>query len=368
MRITQNMTASNALYNIQQGRAKLDKLQELTASGANINRPSDDPIGTRLLLDVGDQLKVGDQYASNITRSTTFLQMTSTALQGMSDTIQQANQLAASIVNGSTDPTVTQSVLSQLKALKQTMVDMGNVQSGDQYVFGGANSRVAPFRLSSGDLTNGSNTVSNVNVTGLSSGMQVSGPGIPAGAQIGTVTAGPPGSFTLVDSAAGPVNATATATASTLNIYSGDETALNVGIGQSATQQINVPGNQVLTADTATSQPYGSVNILKAFDDMITAVQTNNVASIQAASQQLEGGADQIRNAQSDVASRLVRLNNSSTMNANIQNTLQGIVGDTQNVDYAKLGVELTQQQTAFQASLSATAKVSQMSLLDYLT
>ena len=300
MRITQNMTASNALYNIQQGRAKLDKLQELTASGANINRPSDDPIGTRLLLDVGDQLKAGDQYASSIARSTTFLQMTSTALQGMSDTIHQATQLAASIVNGSTDPTVTQSVLSQLKALKQTMVDMGNIQSGDQFVFGGAKSSTAPF-------------------------------------------------------------------SGTAPYYSGDETALNVQIGQSTTQQMNVPGNQVLTADTATSQPYGSVNILKAFDDMITAVQANNVPNIQAVSQQLEAGADQIRNAQSDVASRLVRLNNSSTMNTNIQNTLQGIVGDTQNVDYAKLGVELTQQQTAFQASLSATAKVTQMSLLDYL-
>jgi len=300
MRITQNMTASNALYNIQQGRAKLDRLQELTASGANINRPSDDPIGTRLLLDVGDQLKAGDQYASSIARSTTSLQMTSTALQGMSDTIHQATQLAASIVNGSTDPTVTQSVLSQLKALKQTMVDMGNIQSGDQFVFGGAKSSTAPF-------------------------------------------------------------------SGTAPYYSGDETALNVQIGQSTTQQMNVPGNQVLTADTATSQPYGSVNILKAFDDMITAVQANNVPNIQAVSQQLEAGADQIRNAQSDVASRLVRLNNSSTMNTNIQNTLQGIVGDTQNVDYAKLGVELTQQQTAFQASLSATAKVTQMSLLDYL-
>ncbi|HEY4743948.1 MAG TPA: flagellar hook-associated protein FlgL, partial [Desulfuromonadaceae bacterium] len=297
MRITQNMTASNALYNIQQGRAKLDRLQELTASGANINRPSDDPIGTRLLLDVGDQLKAGDQYASSIARSTTSLQMTSTALQGMSDTIHQATQLAASIVNGSTDPTVTQSVLSQLKALKQTMVDMGNIQSGDQFVFGGAKSSTAPF-------------------------------------------------------------------SGTAPYYSGDETALNVQIGQSTTQQMNVPGNQVLTADTATSQPYGSVNILKAFDDMITAVQANNVPNIQAVSQQLEAGADQIRNAQSDVASRLVRLNNSSTMNTNIQNTLQGIVGDTQNVDYAKLGVELTQQQTAFQASLSATAKVTQMSLL----
>jgi flagellar hook-associated protein 3 FlgL len=38
-----------------------------------------------------------------------------------------------------------------------------------------------------------------------------------------------------------------------------------------------------------------------------------------------------------------------------------------QEVDYAKLGVQLNQQKIAFDASLSATAKLSQQSLLDYL-
>jgi flagellar hook-associated protein 3 FlgL len=43
------------------------------------------------------------------------------------------------------------------------------------------------------------------------------------------------------------------------------------------------------------------------------------------------------------------------------------VYSNTQTADLAKLGVELTQQQTAFNATLSATAKISQLSLLDYL-
>ena len=43
------------------------------------------------------------------------------------------------------------------------------------------------------------------------------------------------------------------------------------------------------------------------------------------------------------------------------------VYSSTQNVDYAKLGIELSQQQIAFEASLSATAKLSQLSLLDYM-
>jgi flagellar hook-associated protein 3 FlgL len=54
-------------------------------------------------------------------------------------------------------------------------------------------------------------------------------------------------------------------------------------------------------------------------------------------------------------------------MNSNNKNTLETIFSNTQNVDYAKLAVQLNQQKIAFEASLSATAKLSQMSLLDYL-
>ena len=304
MRITQNITAANSVYYLQQGLAKLNNLQELAATGNNINQPSDDPINTRLLLDIGDQLKAGNQYASNITKANTFLQVTSTALQGMSDTIAQAKTLVATITSGSTDATVRQSVVAQLQSLRQSMVDYGNTQSGDQYVFGGANS-TQPFNASSS--------------------------------------------------------------------YAGDETALNVEIGQSSKQQMNIPGNQVLTGSSTSvpaNTPYGTTNILDTFDKLITAVQNNDVTSavgIQAEAQNLDSGANQITNAQSDVASRMIRLQNATTMNTNTTNTLQTIAGNIQNVDYNKLAVELTQQQTAYQASLSATAKVTQMSLLDYL-
>jgi flagellar hook-associated protein 3 FlgL len=303
MRITQNMTAHSSIYNLQQGRAKLDKLQELTALGANINRPSDDPIGSSLILSITDQIKAGDQYASNITKTTTFLQVTSTALQGMADTMGLAKKLISNITSGSTDPNERANVVSQLITLKQQMVDMGNTQLGNQYVFGGANGQ-KPFN---------------------------------------SATVAPP-------------------------YYAGDETALNVEIGQSSTQQTNILGNQVLAAGTeAVSQPYGTTDILDTFDKLIAAVGANNVAGIQAGANSLEDGADQITKAQGDAASRLMRLDSASTMNTNNRNTMETIVNNTQSVDYAKLAVELTQQQTAFQASLSATAKVTQMSLLDYL-
>jgi len=298
MRVTQNITAQNSIYNLQQGRAKLDKLQETVALGSNINRPSDDPIGSSLLLSVGDQIKAGDYYASNITKANTFLQVTSTALQGMADNMRLAKQLVATISNGTNDPLIKANVVSQLTTLKQQVVDMGNTKMGNQYLFGGANGQ-KPFDA---------------------------------------------------------------ATAA----YSGDETVLQIEISQSATQQINLPGNQLLTGD-GTTHPYGTTNILQTFDNLITAVNANNVTNIKAEEQNLENGADQITKAHTDVSSWVTRLDSTSKMNTNSKNTMQTIVGNMQNVDYAKLAVELQQQQTAFQASLSATAKVTQLSLLDFM-
>ena len=55
------------------------------------------------------------------------------------------------------------------------------------------------------------------------------------------------------------------------------------------------------------------------------------------------------------------------TMQKNIENTMLTSFDKAQTADYAELGVKLTQQLAAFEATLAATAKISQLSLLDYL-
>jgi flagellar hook-associated protein 3 FlgL len=300
MRVTANTSSENALFYIQQGRAKLDRLQELISSGQNVNRPSDDPIASNLILGIADKIKTGDQYKSNIDKTQILMQVTNTALQGMSDTLKLAKDLASSLVNGSSDPNTLTNAVTQLQALKQQMIDMGNTQFNDSYIFAGADNTTPPF-------------------------------------------------------------------SGTAPYYAGDETAIRIEIGNATFQQTNIPGNQILTADTAASQPYGTTNIMQTLDSLIAAVGSNNVAGIAAGSAALTAGSKQLQNAQNDIVTRIVRLDSAEKMNVNNKNTLLTVLGNTQNVDYAKLGVELTQQQTAFNASLSATAKITQLSLLDYL-
>lgn len=308
MRITPNITMQNSLYNIQQSRALLDSLNEKISSGMNVNRPSDDPVAARLLTGIADRLKTGEQYASNITKAGNWLQMTNTALTGMNKTMDVIKSVNSTVTGGTTDTTTLQNAISQLTALREQMADLGNTQVDGQYIFAGTNTTTKPFDRS--------------------------------------VNPAPPATQPL------PTDTT---------YYQGNDNTNSIEIDVGATEKLNIPGSQVMTGP--------SDHILWSLDSLINTLKTNpsDLATIQARANELEDGAVQITNAQVTNATKIKRLDIMNTMNSNTKNSLQTVVSNTQTADYAKLAVELQQQQTAFQATLSSTAKISQMSLLDYL-
>ncbi|MDD2337936.1 MAG: flagellar hook-associated protein FlgL [Geobacteraceae bacterium] len=296
MRITPGMTSDNALYNLQKGRTLLNRLEEQIASGSVINRPSDDPITTRQLLDMDSKLDKGDQYLSNITKGNLSLSMTETALQGMADIISQAKETVGTITSGSSDQTVRDNAASQLTELKKQLVDLGNTQLGDQYIFAGFKSSTPPFSKSD-------------------------------------------------------------------NAYAGTSDEVSIEIEQNSTAAITIAGDSLLKGTGS----YGSVDIFDTLDAIIAAINSNNSDDIQSNAAKLDSSSNQITNARSDIAGRMIRLDSAETMIESTQSTLKGIISDTMGVDYIEAATELTQQQSAFEAALSATAKITQLSLLDYL-
>lgn len=296
MRITPGMTSDNALYNLQKGRTLLNRLQEQIASGSLINRPSDDPITTRQLLDMDSKLDSGEQYLSNITKGNLSLAMTDTALQGMADIIAQAKKTASTITSGSSDQTVRENAASQLEELKKQLVDLGNTQLGDQYIFAGFKNSTPPFSTANND-------------------------------------------------------------------YAGTSDELTIEIDRNSPAGITLAGDALLKGTGS----YGGVDILETLDRIITAIRDNIPADIQANAKLLDSSSSQINNARSDVAGRMIRFKSAETMISRNQATLQGIVSDTMGVDYIRAATQLNQQQASFEAALSATAKITQLSLLDYL-
>ncbi|MDD5286062.1 MAG: hypothetical protein PHD54_09390, partial [Desulfuromonadaceae bacterium] len=182
MRVTENMTANNAIYNINKSQNKLNQLNELLSSNQNINRPSDDPIGTRQILDLQSQVSSINQYMSNISNGQTWTSVANIALQGMNDFLAQAKSTASNVLGGMNDPVSITNALATLENVRQQMIDLSNVQVGDQYVFGGFNNStpvVANKKLSGVvDVSKPPNQISGIDTTGLIVGMTVTGKGI----------------------------------------------------------------------------------------------------------------------------------------------------------------------------------------------
>jgi len=298
MRITPGMTAANALYNLQQGRAKLDKIQEQIASGQVLNRPSDDPIGARQILDLENKMKEGMQYSSNITKGSLWLNITNTTLEGIFDVIELAKKAAADVASGTTDMTLRNSTVTQLTELKTRLVELGNTQLGDQYIFGGFKNDAPPFSTSD-------------------------------------------------------------------NTFNGTSDSIDIEIDLNSRVGINIAGDALLKGTGTYGTP--PVDILQVFDDLIADITANDTGGIQQGIRDMVSSSHQVIDAQADLAGRLVRMDAAQTMVTRNQNTLKNIIASLQEVDYAKAATELTQQKTAFEAALASTAKITNLSLLDYL-
>ncbi len=360
MRVTPNITMESSLYNIQKNRSVIDKLQEQLSSGRNYNRPSDDPVSARLLIDLNNKMAAADQYNSNILKADTWLQMTNVSLTGMTDYVQVAVKAVSTVSGGETDQNVINSTVLQLKSIKEQIIDMGNTQMNGVYIFGGTDNQKKPFVVQTGDITAGSNVVSNMSsVANLEVGMAMSGAGIPDGATI-----------TAVDSVAGTITldkvATVTASGRDINIFTGNTSEIDVEINQGVKQAVNISGKYLLMADS-TNNTYGSVDILKTIDQLIIDVKNSSASGLQAGKLKLYDAGVQLNTAQSDLQTRTLRMESASQMNKTIIDTLSNVYGNVQDIDYAKLGIELQQQKTALEATLSSTANISQLSLLNYL-
>jgi len=303
MRITPNITMENSLYNIQLSRSRMDKTNEQIASGKNINRPSDDPVAARQLVGLGDQLQANQQYGSNIAKAATTLQMVDDPLTAIVTTMGNVRSLASTATSGISDDFARQNAISALTAFREQLADYGNTQLGNQYIFAGTKSTTKPFERA-------------------------------------VQTVPPPVGFSY---------------------YNGNDEVTSVEIDVGVTEKVNIPGSQILTGP--------DVNILETLDQLIDKLKNNptDLAGMDALTGKLDDGSQQIANAQVINGTRITRLGSMATLLNNSNNTIQSVIGNVQNPDYAKLGIVLQQQELAFNATLSTTAKISQMSLLDYM-
>ena len=373
MRVTQNISAENSLYYLQKTMARMDSTQEKIASGVNVNRPSDDPVMTQLLLTINDNLSSADQFKSNISRSQTWFGIADAAISAMTKSISDLSSKISSVGDLISDEQERKNAISYLTATKKTLLDMGNTDIGGVYMFAGTKNQTPPFQqaTATNGMTDGSTLIDVGSVDGLAEGMEVSGPGIQPGTKI-----------TVLDSLSNPPSITISKPVTggnypkntPLSFYGGNAEDVNVEIIKGSTEAVNIPGNHLLASQDG---PYGKVNILGALDRVIMELEKDPadplynkeqvIQTIYSGMKDLTKGTQQLIGATVELQARQVRFDAANTMHDTISNMYKRVLSTQQTADITKQAVFLNQQQTAYQATLSSTAKIMSMSLLDYM-
>ena len=147
--------------------------------------------------------------------------------------------------------------------------------------------------------------------------------------------------------------------------FNGTDDQVNIQVDQGSYVPINYSGGKLLRGGT----PPGSsgTDVIGVLNNLVTSLSNNDVSGISTSITGLTSSLQQIQTGQGDVGARENRLQNADNILTSTKDYLTKAVSAKQDTDLTQVLSDLSKQQTAYQATLAASAKFSQLSLLDYM-
>ena len=149
MRVTQSMLNSQLLRDINNNLQRMAKNQERLASQSMVNRPSDDPVASTLILRYREELAANYQYQRNVDDAMSWLEQYDSALNEVNAILQAAREEALRAANGTNPETSMEAIAQKIGQLYDQLIAVGNTQFKGKYIFNGKETQTKPY----GDLT-----------------------------------------------------------------------------------------------------------------------------------------------------------------------------------------------------------------------
>ena len=138
MRITNKMMTNNALYNINNNKNLMSKLEQQYSSGKKITKPSDDPIvAVRALKFRTNLSELNQYYEKNIPDALAWMDVTESALNTVNGIITSMNTYCNQGVNDYPTAEDRNAIATNLEELKGQLYQEGNTNYAGRYVFSG---------------------------------------------------------------------------------------------------------------------------------------------------------------------------------------------------------------------------------------
>ncbi|MGH9103899.1 MAG: flagellin [Acidimicrobiales bacterium] len=305
-RITPSVLDTQVITGLQGDERIISQLAQQMATGNNISRPSDDPVGAVQTLSIQAALARAQQYQANAGDGLTRLGLSNSTLSSAMSQLQKIRTLVVSVANSVTDSTGLTPVATQVSQLESSLVAMANTTFGGQSIFGGSS-------------------------------------GSPVAYQVTIPSAGPPpvpGSSTYAGSGGAPVRTVAPGISAPAGV------AGPFGDGTSST-----------------------VDVFKTLNQLVSDLQAGNVSAVTGAdATALDSAMAQVNQAAGQVGASYAQMQTLQTQAQTTSQELQVEYSHVQSADLAEVSSNYAQAQTNYQAALYAAAQVTKLpSLVSFL-
>lgn len=301
---------------------RLEELRTIGATGKKLNKPSDDPAAIRPVLNTRKQLSNVDRYLATMGKSLDTMQATDGHLNQVENVMQRAKEIMTNAVNGTLSDADRATLAEEMALLREELLDAANGAVDGKYLFAGYQEDTKPFVVNSSYTAAG---------------------------------------YDPNDSTTWPVH------------YFGDGNATSLEISTGELIQVNLTGNDLFLGTSSwdpanpNSIAAGRYDLFAELTQAEEALRNNDLAGMQTSIDDLEGAAEQNRRLRSQLGNRADRVETAMEYQKGVQIDLEQILSRYENADAIEAFNAIVQQETAFQAALNVTAKVSALSILDYI-
>jgi flagellar hook-associated protein 3 FlgL len=403
MRISTSQIYDRGVAGIEQQQSTLSRTQQQIASGKRIQTPSDDPVGAAQSVALTQSKQRLAQYSANIDGSKDALAQNDSVLSQITEVLQSLHTLTIQGGNNALNDTDRASLAADAAGRLQELIGLANSQDGNGgYLFSGFASDTQPFVTSpSGAIVyNGDQGVRTLDVSPART-VPIAYNGSAVFEHIRTGN----GSFTASPAATnagtGVISAGTVVTPSLLpghtynlqfNVSGGVTTydILDVNLGTLVSSgnpytsggTISVGGMQVAvtgapaSGDAFTLAPSRSQSIFATVQSLITTLSAST--SVPGGNARLQNGLnasltnidqalDHVLSVRADAGATLRELDTLANGNSDQDLQYDQTLSRLQDLDYNKALSDFAKQQVSLEAAQKSFAKVSSLSLFDYL-
>lgn len=137
MRVSERQRYAIANDRMEKAKSQNTGAMEILSSQKRINKLEDDPIGMTKIIRGRNSLKNMKSHIENIGFSKGFVEVSEAAIDGISDKLQRAHEIAIAVASDTYGPDSRQAVAREVKEIIDEVVNLANSNFNNRYVFSG---------------------------------------------------------------------------------------------------------------------------------------------------------------------------------------------------------------------------------------